>query len=127
MSNSPNNNFNTVALQQDERKYTGGQRNSADVKHCLSVADFSLPSDDEGEETTNFETPACIDVEENLCSVCMQWFRTRFSRRKQKWMLVDAVRLEGMYYHPLCIKDTWNNTPADKDKPLVLSVNVSLS
>ena len=99
----------------------------ADVKHCLSLADFSLPSDDEGEETTNFETPACIDVEENLCSVCMQCFRTRLSRRKQKWMLVDAVRIGELFYHPLCIRSTWDNTPVDTDKPIVISVNVNLS
>ena len=72
---------------------------------------------------TNFETPACSgDEEENLCSVCMTSFKLRLSRHRNRWMCVDAVSIDGLYYHPLCVKDTWKGVPVTP----IGSVNVAL-
>ena len=49
--------------------------------------------------------PAYSNDELNLCSVCFERFEIEFT--ESKWMLVDCIKLEGLLYHPACVKNAW--------------------
>ena len=49
--------------------------------------------------------PAYSNDELNLCSVCFERFELEFT--ESKWMLVDCIKLEGLLYHPACVKNAW--------------------
>ena len=49
--------------------------------------------------------PAYSNDELNLCSVCFERFEIEYS--ESKWMLVDCNKIEGLLYHPACVKDAW--------------------
>ena len=51
--------------------------------------------------------PYYLSDKDTYCSVCFERVKQRFSKRQRRFILLNAVRLEGLLYHPACIKNTW--------------------
>ena len=47
------------------------------------------------------------------CSVCFERFRTVYCPRLQCTILLNAVKLEGLLYHPSCIEKAWDGVNVD--------------
>ena len=67
----------------------------------------------EPEECNSMCTPADRNDENNQCSVCFERFDITYSQRLRCWVLVNAVKLEGLFYHPTCVDKAWDGINVD--------------
>ena len=67
-------------------------------------------------------TLACLDDEKNFCCVCFGRLEPSYFVHIDKWLLLDAINIEGLFYHPNCVDHAWDGADVD----VVLSPNLAL-
>ena len=67
-------------------------------------------------------TLACLDDEKNFCCVCFGRLEPTYFVHIDKWLLLDAINIEGLFYHPNCVDHAWDGADVD----VVLSPNLAL-
>ncbi|XP_065337867.1 pre-mRNA cleavage complex 2 protein Pcf11-like isoform X1 [Cloeon dipterum] len=70
---------------------------------------FETQAEEEKAEEGEVEVPSVAATEnEEHCEVCHEHFENFFAQDKEEWHLRDAVRVEGLVYHPHCYQDLQN-------------------
>ena len=57
------------------------------------------------------EPLALLDADLNRCFVCLSELEVTYSEQREAWIVLNAIFLDGYFYHPYCYDHAWDHVP----------------